>query len=383
MSLSSDSLKAIRIFVDMKWMLILSLFIFASCGNQTESEHQVQRSQEIEYAKHFSIIHHEDYTELVILNPENNQEEKKYALVKRGSNVKVPSQFTTLEIPLKSIVSLSGTHIGMMNKIKVVDLIKGVSNRKYIYNKSVLAGIDAGKVMEFEDFGLLNPESVLKTNSKIIVYSGFEGKAPANEDKLAKLGIWCMPNYDWRENHPLGKAEWVKLFGVLFDKEKEANAYFNEVVQEYNSIKEMAQKLPNKPTVFSGMMYGDTWYMPAGDSYGAKLLRDAGGDYHIQDVNHTGSAAFTFEAVLKNHQHSQFWFNVEFPTKKQLLQLNDKYRYFDAFKNNHVYSYATKMNEFWENSAAEPHFVLSDYIQILHAGEVAKKPLHYYQKIKE
>lgn len=363
-------------------MLVLSLFIFASCGNQTESKNQVQRSQKIQFAKHFTIIHHEDYTELVILNPENNQAEKKYALIKRGSNTKVPSHLTTLEIPLKSIVSLSGTHIGMMHKIKVVDLIKGVSNRKYIYNKTVLAGIEAGKVMEFEDFGLLNPESVLKTNSKVIVYSGFEGKAPANEDKLSKLGIWCMPNYDWRENHPLGKAEWVKLFGVLFDKEKEANAYFDEVVKEYNAIKEIAQKLSNKPTVFSGMMYGDSWYMPAGDSYGAKLLRDAGGDYHVQDVNKTGSAAFTFEAVLKNHQHSQFWFNVEFPTKNQLLQLNDKYRYFDAFKNDQVYSYATNMNEFWENSAVEPHFVLSDYIQILHAGEVVKKPLHYYQKIK-
>ena len=369
----------------MKSMFIIALLILASCGNKTETLNQSppSPSPEVKFAKHFSLIHHKDFVELIILNPENNQPEKKYALIKKGSETTYPSDLTPLEIPLKSIVTLSGTHIGMLNKIKVVDLIRGVSNRKYIHNKTVLDGIEAGKVIEFEDFGLLNPESVLKTHSKVIVYSGFEGKAPANEDKLAKLGIWCMPNYDWRENHPLGKAEWVKLFGVLFDKEKEANAYFDEVVKEYNSIKEMAQKLPNKPTVFSGMMYGDSWYMPAGDSYGAKLLHDAGGDYHVQDVNNTGSAAFTFEAVLKNHQHSQFWFNVEFPSKKQLLQLNDKYRYFDAFKNNQVYSYATKMNEFWENGAVEPHFVLSDYIQILHAGEVAKKPLHYYQKLKE
>ena len=364
-------------------MFVLALFIFAACGNQTETENKTQSVQGIEYAKHFSLIHHDDFVELIILNPENNQVEKKYALVKRGFDISVPTDLTTIEIPLKSIVALSGTHIGMMEKINVANLIKGVSSKKFIYNKTVLAGIDEGKVLEFEDFGLLNPERVLKTKSNLIVYSGFEGKAPANEDKLAKLGIWCMPNYDWREIHPLGKAEWVKLFGLLFDKEDEANTYFNDVVNQYTEMSQVAKNLPNKPKVFSGMMFADTWYMPAGDSYGAKLLRDAGGDYTVSDSTKTGSEAFSFEDVLKNHQHSQFWLNVEFPTKKQLIQLNAKYRYFDAFKNDNIYTYANKMNQFWENSAVEPHFVLSDYIQILHAGEVAEKPLHYYQKIKE
>lgn len=367
----------------MKMMFVLALFILASCGSKNEIKKESIQVQGIEYAKLFSIIQHENFVELIILNPENKLAEKKYALVKRGLEITVPADLTPIEIPLKSIVTLSGTHIGMMNKIGVSDLIKGVSSKKYIYNKTVLAGIENGDVLEFEDFGLLNPERVLKTNSKIIVYSGFEGKAPANENKLAKLGIWCMPNYDWREIHPLGKAEWVKLFGVLFEKEKEANAYFNEVVSQYTEMKQEAKNLPNKPSVFSGMMYADTWYMPANGSFGAKLLRDAGGDYSVADKNKTGSAAFSFEDVLKNHQHSQFWFNVEFPTKKQVIQLNAKYRYFDAYKNNNIYTYASKMNEFWENSAAEPHFVLSDYIQIMHAGEVEKKPLHYYQRIEE
>lgn len=364
-------------------MLVLALFIFAACGNPTETESKIQSVQGIEYAKHFSMIQQQGFVELIILNPENKQAEKKYALVKRGSKPTVPADLTVIEIPLKSIVTLSGTHIGMIDKINSTKLITGVSSKKFIYNPTVLSGIEAGNVLEFEDFGLLNPERVLKTKSKLIVYSGFEGKAPANENKLAKLGIWCMPNYDWRENHPLGKAEWVKLFGILFDKQEVANQYFNEVVKQYSELKSMASNFSNKPSVFSGMMYADTWYMPAGESYGAKLLQDAGGDYQVNDDNKTGSAAFTFEEVLKIHQHSQFWFNVEFPSKSQLLQLNSKYQYFDAFKKDAIYTYASKMNEFWENSAAEPHFILSDYIQILHAGEIDIKPLHYYQKIEK
>jgi iron complex transport system substrate-binding protein len=367
----------------MKMLFVLALFIFTSCGGKTVSDKNAIKVQGIEYAKHFSLIHRKDFVELIILNPENKQAEKKYALVKRGLEITIPADLTTIEIPLKSIVTLSGTHIGMMHKIGVSDFIKGVSSKKYVYNKTVLAGIEKGDVLEFEDFGLLNPERVLKTKSKVIVYSGFEGKAPANEDKLAKLGIWCMPNYDWREIHPLGKAEWVKLFGVLFDKEEAADDYFNDVVKQYTEMSESAKNLPNKPKVFSGMMYADTWYMPAGDSFGAKLLSDAGGDYSVADENKTGSAAFSFEAVLKNHQHTNFWFNVEFQTKKQLIQLNAKYRYFDAYKYNNIYTYASKMNQFWENSAVEPHFVLSDYIQIMHAGKVDKKRLHYYQKIEE
>lgn len=370
----------------MKLLFTGFLFIFlTACGNAPEvkKETSAEGSADIKYAQHFKVVPHEDYIELQILNPESRQAEKKYALVKRDAKAVVPADLVQVEVPLKSVITLSGTHIGMLEKIHLADKISGVSSKKYVANPTVLKGCAAGKVLEFEDFGMLNPERVLKTSAKMIVYSGFEGQPPSSEDKLMKLGILCLPNYDWKENHPLGKAEWIKVFGYLFGKETEAAAYFNQVEKSYNEQKATANALKDKPTVFSGMVFGDSWYMPAGESYGAKLFADAGSDYVAKNEKGTGSVAYSFEQVFKSNQQTEFWFNVEFPTKKEILMANAKYQYFAAFKKGNVYSYANQMNLFWENSAIEPHHVLSDLIQILHAGKVTRSKLYFYRKLTE
>lgn len=366
------------------WIITTFLLALTACGNAPETKQQQHAvSEAVRYAKHFRIFQRDHYQELQILNPEKGSVEKTYALVKRNEQAAVPAGMTAVEVPLRSIVALSGTHIGMMEKLHCAAKVSGISSQKYIYNPTVLKGCAAGKVLEFEDFGMLNPERVLQTSAKMIVYSGFEGAPPPSEDKLLKLGILCLPNYDWKENHPLGKAEWIKLFGALFDKGQEAADYFNAVEKEYLALQESVKALNHKPTLFSGMVFGDSWYMPAGESFGAKLFEDAGGDYIAKNEKGTGSAVYSFEAAFKANQHTEFWLNVEVPSKKQMLQANDRYKYFDAYKNDKVYSYAHAMNIFWENSAIEPHHVLSDLIQILHAGKVKPVKLYFYRKITE
>ncbi len=364
------------------WISICLLLIVAACGNAPKAEKASPVSEAVKYAKHFKIVQRKGYTELQILNPEKGGIEKKYALIQKNENTSPPADLIPVEVPLKSVVALSGTHIGMLEKIHCADKVSGISSQKYIANPTVLKGCVSGKVLEFDDFGMLNPERVLQTKARMIVYSGFEGAPPPNEDKLLKLGILCLPNYDWKENHPLGKAEWIKLFGVLFGKEKAANDYFNAVEKEYNALKESAEKINEKPTLFSGMVFGDSWYMPAGESFGAKLFEDAGGDYVAKNEKGTGSAVYSFEQVFKSNQNTQFWLNVEVPTQKEMLQANARYQYFDAFKKGRVYSYSHAMNLFWENSAIEPHHVLSDLIQILHEGRVEPEKLYFYRKLK-
>lgn len=365
------------------WIAGLLLLTLAACSQAQKTDEKAAAGEKISYAKHFRIISHADYKELQVLNPETGKIEKRYGLVKRDKQVSLPGDLTKIEIPLKSVVALSGTHIGMLEKIGCADKISGISSKNYVFNATVLQACNAGKVAEFADMGILNPESVLKTGAKVIVYNGFEGAPPPNEEKLEKLGILCLPDYDWKEQHPLGKAEWIKLFGVLFDKEQAAEAYFTGLEKRYLSLVESAQKVNHKPTVFSGMIFGDSWYMPASESFGAQLFKDAGADYMVKDVKGTGSAVYTFEQVLKNNQHSEFWFNLELPTKKEVLTANAKYQYFDAFKNNNVYTYAHRMNDFWENSAIEPDRVLSDLIRIFHGDQITTSPLRFYRKLAE
>lgn len=363
-------------------VLIVLLGFLAACKPAAQvKEADKSTHGEVRYATCFKVIQHKDYKELQLLN--DGKIDKKFALISNNQTPTLAADIIPLNVPLKSIVVLSSTHIGMLSKLKLEDRIVGVSNRNYIYNASVKKRIESNQVLEFDNFSTLNPERVLKTKSKVLFQTGFDGNTQVLQEKLAKLGIQCIPNYDWSENHPLGKAEWIKVFGYLFGKEKEANAYFNKVEKEYLELVQVAKSKKEKPTVFSGMIFGDVWYMPAGQSFGAKFFKDAGADYCEKNLTGTGSASYTFEQVFTKNQTAQIWMNVEVETKKQLLQANPKYSYFNAFQTGNMFSYAHQMNQFWENSAIEPHHVLSDMIQIFHAGKVKPAKMYFYRKLPE
>lgn len=357
--------------------LIVLLFI-SSCSPKKKLE---QIDSSLRYASLLSIIKHKHYTEVQVINPDNNRVHKKYGLSAKLSQIPKNKDLIPIKTPITSIITLAGTDIGMLAKLNCSNKIKGIANPKYVYNQTVRQNSQKGFITSFSDINQLNPEKVLPI-ANMITYSGF-GTPIAQEEKLNKLGINCVPVYDWRENHPLGKAEWIKLYGLLFDKEKEASDYFLKIEKAYKKLKKQVANIQSKPSVLSGSMIGDTWFMPAAQSFNANLISDAQGDFVGKTKKGTGSSTFTLEEVFSKFKSAQIWINPMFDRKSTLLQANKKYQYFDAFKQNEIYCYSHKMNYFWENSAIEPHKVLSDLIQIFHKGQIPKKKLYFYRKIKE
>jgi iron complex transport system substrate-binding protein len=360
--------------------LSLSLFLLLLFTNCTQKKNYKTVDSKLSYASLLSIIKYDHYTEVQLINPDNNSIHKKYGLSNQIKNIPPNQGLIPIKIPISSIITLAGTDIGMLAKLNCSHNIKGITNPKYVYNQTVRQKAQKGLITSFSDINQLNPEKVLPI-ANIITYSGF-GTPIAQEEKLNKLGINCIPVYDWRENHPLGKAEWIKLYGLLFNKEKEASNYFLEVEKAYKKLKKQVVTIKSKPNVLSGSMIGDTWFMPAAQSFNANLIADAKGDFVGKSKKGTGSSSFTLEEVFVKFRSAQIWINPMFDRKSTLLQANQKYQYFDAFKQNEIYCYSHKMNYFWENSAIEPHKVLSDLIQIFHKGQIPKKKLYFYKKIK-
>ena len=362
-------------------LILLALIVF-SCGNkQKNSAKDKNPVYSTKYAKNFNIVTHSDFTEVQILNPDNHQIEKKYALAKDLSKLKVASEYIPIQIPLQSIIALAGTDIGMIEKLKESDKISGVTSIAYVYSSRVKKNFEKQRVIEIPNFNQLNPEKVAEV-SKLITYSGF-GTPPSNEEKLIKLGVTCIPDYDWREIHPLGKAEWIKLFGLLFDCRDKADACFSEIEKAYLDLEKKAKKFTQRPSVLSGQMIGDQWYMPGGDSYNAYLLEKAKTNYVGKEKNGTGSQPYTFEYVLQHFQEADYWINPGFKSKREMLTANAKYQYFKAFKENKVYCYAHNITYFWEMSAIEPEKVLSDFIHIMHPSEISDQKLYFYKKLAD
>jgi iron complex transport system substrate-binding protein len=361
--------------------LLLTFFLLNACSNPAV-KHVEKVKQKVHYAKHFNLIYEADYTILQILDPERSVIEKEYFLVSDSTKTTFSDKQECIHVPISNIAALSSTQIGMLSKLNAIGVIRAVSDGAYIDNPKILQGIKGKKVFEIQDFGQMNPERIVSMNISLLMYSGF-GKTPEYEQTLKKLGVLCMPNYDWREEHPLGKAEWIKVMGALTGKEKEANSYFAELVNSYEALKKQAKAYTTKNTsILSGSMIGDAWYMPAAGSYLSVLFHDANCSYAPTQQSKTGSEAISFEEVLRKHQSTVFWFNPGFSSKQEMLKNESRYRLFTSFQESRVFCYSHNMNYFWENSAIEPHHVLSDFIHFVHdSSNVSYKP-YFYQKIK-
>ncbi len=360
----------------------LCLIVFFSCNQQIETKHiNALKFEKVVHAQNFKLIQHHNFIELQIIDPEKGHIERSFALVRKGVALSTDFNMERIEVPVKGLVCLSATHVGMLNKLKAISNIRGISSKKYVSNQQLLQNISLGKVLEFQTIDQLNPELVLTSDARIVLFDGF-GIAPSNGEKLKKLGIVCIPNYDWRETDPLGKAEWIKLLGVLVGKECMANNYFTKISKDYSNLKKQALQLKSHQTILSGSLIGDLWYMPAGESFYAHILKDAQLFYQEKDSKGTGSVSFSLEHCLKVHKQANLWVNPGVSSYSELLRLNPKYRLLDAFKHKQMYCYSHNANYFWENSAVEPHHLLSDFIA-MNRGEGSTKKLYFYRKLKE
>ena len=189
-----------------------------------------------------------------------------------------------------------------------------------------------------------------------------------------------MAIYDWKELDPLGKAEWIKLFGALYDKSDEANAYFETIKKNYLELKKKVKKAKHKETVITGGMFGDVWNATAGESFLAGIMKDAGMNYLYKNTKGTGSNQYSLAKIIVDEANCTRWLNAEAKTMKELIQMNPKFTALHTVQIKQVYSYFNKTNYFWEYNSMHPDWVLEDFAMI--GGTIPMKKMHFYQKLK-
>lgn len=330
---------------------------------ETPNHEHSTKAFNIEYADHFKLAREGDDIILEIIHPENGSIDKTIQI--------------TPDSDLK-IISLTSTLNGMLSILDGTDQLVGVSSIDYVFDNEIKERFNDNFILEYGDETTQSVEKILASSANIVFHSGFGDKFP-NEDQLEKLGIRVIPVYDWREEDPLGKAEWIKLLGAITKKESEANSSFEKTVKEYNTLKQAASQLSGAPSVLSGNILGDIWYTPVGDSYVARLIADAAGNYVYKDSKGTGSLALSIETILNDNDSTKFWINPGIDSKEKVLKMNPHAKHLPSFEN--MYCYSPNMNKFWELSAAKPQLILSDLIHIFHPDFEDIQSFNFYQKI--
>ncbi|MBP1676831.1 MAG: periplasmic binding protein [Bacteroidetes bacterium] len=381
-------MKLLRFF---QGIILLSVLIFFSAchSNSRKGEKNLPTSDNhvaVNYAQGFTVEELSDYTQLTVISPwVKNSVYARYYLVK-SNNIQTPADGIKVLIPIKTIATASVTHYEFLNLLGEINTITGICQQNIIYNPTIKAGVNSGKIIDLGDAFHINLEKVLELRPSALMMSGYNQNDP-NAQRISQAGVPVIYNNEWMETTLLGRAEWIKFVAAFYDKNKLADSIFSEIENRYNDIKNKAAKVINKPNIMAGSNFRGTWYMPAGHSFMGQLFADAGTRYFYANDTTTGSLPLNVETVLKNFSQTDVWLNCNYASIDELLKADPKHALFNPVKNNRVYNFNKRMlpsgaNDFWESAIARPDLILSDVIAILHPEVLPNYQLFYAEKLK-
>ena len=359
------------------------------CKQETNSAASVIPSNEVKYAKGFSIKNYDGYSVVKVSNPWPKAN-KTYTYILKEKDGKVPdtlSKNIIISVPVKRIVVTSTTHIPSLEMLNEEKSLVGFPHLDYISSEKVRSLIDAKKVKELGNNHDLNTEVLIDLQPDVIIGYGIDNSNPTL-DNLQKSGLKVMLNGDWNEETPLGKAEWLKFFGALYGMQKEANELFLKIEKDYLKTIEIAKRATTKPSILIGDMFEDKWYLPRGTSWGCLLLKEANSNYLWQDSKGTGSLSLSFEAVFEKANAADFWITSgQFSSLAEMTAANPHYNQFKAFQNKNVYSFSGKKGKtggvlYYELAPNRPDIVIKDIVKILHPELLVGYQPFFFEKLK-
>lgn len=380
-------------------LLLLSVCLWTvSCGSddskelKTDSLNQpavtFEDSVVVTYARGFRISYHENYKLLEVLNPyQDRMDTLRYVLKPRS--VQLDTVFRdaqVVDIPVRSMIATSTTHIALTEMLDANDVITGMVGAEYVYSPEIRNRLEEGKITSFNQ-GEFNKEQALAMQPDLVMVSAGQSSQFDDYRVLMESGINVLINSEWLETTPLGKAEWVKMMAALLNKESLANRKFGDVAESYNNLKAKVKDVTEKPLVINNLPYKGAWFVSGGDSFTAQYLKDAGADYAWFDDTSTGGLRKDFEVVYEVGLRADVWLNPGAAASRQeILAKDPRFKDFKSFQAGRIYNNNKRMsesggNDFWESGVVHPERLLADLIHILHPDILPGRSLFYYQKL--
>ncbi len=364
----------------MKRLLLISFIIFASCKPkevETTVASTVDKTYQISHAKGFTIEKLiNGITRITVSSPWPESEKKyTYALVLKDKlnelSLNKSDYDAVIGVPVEHVVVTSTTHVPALEALGVLEKLVGFPGTTYVSSIEARKRIDSNLIAELGSNEAINTELTLSLNPDLVVGFGVNSQNKIYET-LIQSNISVVYNGDWTEETPLGKSEWIKFFAPFFGKEKQADSIFSAIEASYTDSKQLALKGETKPTVLSGALYKDIWYLPGGNSWATQFITDANADYIWKDTKETGSLSLSIESVLEKGKDADIWISPsQFTAYDELAKSSPHYTQFSAYKNRKIHTYALTAGAtggllYYELAPNRPDMVLKDLIHIFH-----------------
>jgi iron complex transport system substrate-binding protein len=376
----------------MKWRISIIAVIFFGCGKMRAPDQlaSIPPSIELKYADGFKISPVGNAKLVEVRYPfQGATSGYSYLLVPRGEKVPVHDQQTkVIFTPLESIVCTSTTHIPLLDYLDETRKLTGFPTTDYISSEKMRRRIDAHQVQELGIDQGLNLERLAVLKPDIVM--GYTMTSDYGQfKKIEALGIPVVINAEYLEKHPLGRAEWIKFMAVFFQKEKMADSVFRIIETNYLETMKRTAAVTERPTVVSGIVYGDAWFMPGGKNYAARLLADAGCKYLWEQNEDSGYLQLSFESVYARAHNANLWIGTgTFKSLKEIESADHRYALFRPFKEKNVYNYDLRQgakggNEYLELGYLRPDLILMDLVKIAHPQLLPDYHLFFHRKLPD
>ena len=425
--------------------------LMAACqgGKTAAADADAGDTLEMKYAKLLTIVKHGDgeessdaaegidyqYAEAIVANPwkagtllhryilipKGEEGDKTVAMLAKRRSMGARCTTDTVRTPVERSAVFIAPHCQLMYELGCQQAIRGVCDLNYINipdvrKRAASAGkatagnasaqnsiVDCGSSMapDIERIIALKPEAIL--------VSPFENSG--GYGKLDKLHIPIIEAADYMESSPLGRAEWMKFYGMLFGKDKNisttavgkaseaaagkaseatlpascelrADSLFAQIEKEYLDLKAEAGKLPKGLSILTERKTGNVWYVPGGQSTIGILLKDANARYIFSDDKHSGSLPMSPEQILAKGKQVDVWAFKYFGgaplSQVQLLQEYDGYKALAAFNRGNIYQVDTSTVPYFELTSFHPELLLREFIILAHGERFGK--LRFYKK---
>ncbi|MDO5526326.1 MAG: ABC transporter substrate-binding protein [Prevotella sp.] len=377
----------IRKLLDFYYMIAV-LLVLASCkGGSTAASLSGADSIEMKYSRLLTLQRGDGFTLAEIRNPwDTTRVLHSYVLVPKDREL--PAELPDGDIirtPLERSVFYTSMHTALVCELGASGAVAGICNPEYITTDTLRKGLDSGRIVNCGDGSAPNIEKIIELAPDAILLSPFENSG--SYGKLGSIGVPIIECADYMETGTLGRAEWMRFYGLLVGKAEKADSLFAEVEKDYNQLKSLVGSTDRKPTVVDGNKFGSTWYVAGANSTIGRMISDAGGSYVFSGEKATGSVPYAPEVVFEQAQNAQVWMmkysGTADMTYAQLAREWANYAEMGAFKRKNIYACNLRKVAFYEETPFHPNLLLRDYIKIFHPEILKDHELRYYKRIEK
>ncbi len=329
------------------------------------------------YAKHFQLqLRDSDRRLLVFGNDVNKDTIGIYRWTSTATGKEV-----AVEFPMKRVALVSTTHLPFFEALQATDVVVGLAHADQVRDARVRERVRTGGIQEITRADGLDRERLIALTPQAVFDYPF-GRG-GQEQNLFHTTIAVT---EYLEEHPLGRAEWIRFFGILLDRQEMADSLFRAIVHRYEVARDMNQHLGKAPHVLFGSQWEQRWWMPPGNSYMATLINDASGHYWFTDSIAEGNIEVPLEQVLDIGRECQFFGLIMAAQGKvdgsRSVGGDERLSALDAVRKGGFIG-NTARNDLFGKALLEPEVVLKDLRCIFHPGSCGDHQPSYFFPIDQ